>query len=244
MFHSLSHHHGIGFFFLSITEIGPVVIIELIVILVSFMLIIHDYHTKKLQTNSCDSMETTKEQSTLHFYEFRMDHAKASIMSVFSSLIVSIPMVLVYLFFSGTDGFFSDFYTAVSHLWFWLIPVILIHELSHAVVLYPKYGIDVAGFGINLFVAYCYLKKPVSNFYFKISILAPFLFLTVIPFIFSIILQIEYIFWLSLVHAVMSSGDFIMFYWASVKVKHDAKIFELDGYKNAMGFKILPEHLA
>ncbi len=147
------------------------------------------------------------------------------------SLILLILMFLITIFLYKTYNITEYSYIIA---YFLLFPYFVLHELIHGLV-YILNGADkkkvVYGANLEKGVFCCLVKQNISKKGVLASLISPFIFLGVIPYIIGIIFQNMIIVLLAIMNISGSVGDLVMFF-DFLKIKD----FEYSEFDNPVGF--------
>lgn len=109
---------------------------------------------------------------------------------------------------------------------YFLIPIIIIHELFHWITL-PKPKNAIIGLSIKHFAFFVTTKEILTKTRYIIALITPAIFLTIIPFALLFVFRSEFLVYICLYNLIGSGIDFLNFYYL-LKMPNNS-IFQING---------------
>ncbi len=148
-------------------------------------------------------MSTTNKKA----YVFEMDLVKANL---FSLIIFIIAGIITYLIFGFSDFFGKPFILTI------LIGYFALHELLHGIgylIGGTKYQNISYGVLLEKGIFYCMSYQEITKKNIMISLLMPFIWITVVTYIIGLMISSPFLAWLSVVNFMGASMDLMMFFY-------------------------------
>ena len=169
------------------------------------------------------------------YYVFKIN---LKVLNIFSLVILGGAFLVSFILFPSLTKFaFNSFWGHIP----WLIVYMMLHELFHALG-YILYGADpkkiTFGAELEKGVFYCLCKQDVSRKNILNASMFPLFWIGIVTYIVSIIFNLPFLFWLSIINISGAAGD-IMYFMFFNKLDKDIKFSELD---DGTSFAILSEN--